>query len=59
MLSSQVQSFSNDEHSPEPMDLLRFSPMRTNRYSMPFAPPSYGSIAGRRSPHCSGSNFLV
>ncbi|XP_040885072.1 disks large homolog 5-like isoform X7 [Toxotes jaculatrix] len=41
----QVQSFSNDEHSPEPMDLLRFSPMRTNRYSMPFAPPSYGSIA--------------
>ncbi|XP_067433166.1 disks large homolog 5-like isoform X2 [Thunnus thynnus] len=40
----QVQSFSNDEHSPEPMDLLRFSPMRTNRYSMPFAPPSYSSI---------------
>ncbi|XP_047465763.1 disks large homolog 5-like isoform X2 [Mugil cephalus] len=40
----QVQSFSNDEHSPEPMDLLRFSPMRTNRYSVPFAPPSYGSI---------------
>ncbi|XP_042363636.1 disks large homolog 5-like isoform X1 [Plectropomus leopardus] len=42
----QVQSFSNDEHSPEPMDLLRFSPMRTNRYSMPFAPPSYSSITG-------------
>ncbi|XP_035525301.1 disks large homolog 5-like [Morone saxatilis] len=41
----QVQSFSNDEHSPEPMDLLRFSPMRTNRYSMPFAPPSYSSVA--------------
>ncbi|XP_008296925.1 disks large homolog 5-like [Stegastes partitus] len=41
----QVQSFSNDEHSPEPMDLLRFSPMRTNRYSMQFAPPSYGSVA--------------
>ncbi|XP_068439515.1 disks large homolog 5-like isoform X3 [Clinocottus analis] len=40
----QVQSFSNDEHSPEPMDLLRFSPMRSNRYSMPFAPPSYGSV---------------
>ncbi|XP_032358892.1 disks large homolog 5 isoform X1 [Etheostoma spectabile] len=40
----QVQSFSNDEHSPEPMDLLRFSPMRTNRYSMPFAPPSCSSI---------------
>ncbi|TMS22152.1 Disks large-like protein 5 [Larimichthys crocea] len=41
----QVQSFSNDEHSPEPMDLRRFSPMRSNRYSMPFAPPSYSSIA--------------
>ncbi|XP_073345398.1 disks large homolog 5-like isoform X2 [Pagrus major] len=41
----QVQSFSNDEHSPEPMDMLRFSPMRSNRYSMSFAPPSYGSIA--------------
>ncbi|KAF3704333.1 Disks large -like protein 5 [Channa argus] len=42
----QVQSFSNDEHSPEPVDLIRFSPMRTNRYSMSFAPPSYGSISG-------------
>ncbi|KAM6898035.1 disks large homolog 5-like [Lycodopsis pacificus] len=40
----QVQSFSNDEHSPEPMDLLRFSPMRSNRYSVPFVPPSYGSV---------------
>uniref|UniRef100_A0A3Q2X996 Discs large MAGUK scaffold protein 5 n=1 Tax=Hippocampus comes TaxID=109280 RepID=A0A3Q2X996_HIPCM len=27
--------FSNDEHSPEPMDLLRFSPMRNNRYPCP------------------------
>uniref|UniRef100_UPI0037E9C252 disks large homolog 5-like isoform X2 n=1 Tax=Semicossyphus pulcher TaxID=241346 RepID=UPI0037E9C252 len=42
----QVQSFSNDEHSPEPMDLLRFSPLRTNRYSMNFAPPSYNCIPG-------------
>ncbi|XP_026207008.1 disks large homolog 5-like isoform X2 [Anabas testudineus] len=41
----QVQSFS-DEHSPEPVDLLRFSPMRTNRYSMSFAPPSYRSVSG-------------
>ncbi|XP_029383727.1 disks large homolog 5-like isoform X1 [Echeneis naucrates] len=40
----QVQNFSNDEYSPEPVDLLRFSPMRNNRYSMTFAPPSYGSI---------------
>ncbi|XP_061911425.1 disks large homolog 5-like isoform X1 [Entelurus aequoreus] len=39
----QIQCFSNDEHSPEPVDLLRFSPMRSNRYSMHFAPPSYNS----------------
>lgn len=45
----QVQSFSNDEHSPEPVDLLRFSPLRTNRYSVPFAPPSYSSISTRKS----------
>nr|XP_046232150.1 disks large homolog 5-like isoform X2 [Scatophagus argus] len=47
----QVQSFSNDEHSPEPMDLLRFSPMRTNRYSMSIAPPSYSSIAAHPTQH--------
>ncbi|XP_019730066.1 disks large homolog 5-like [Hippocampus comes] len=42
----QVHPFSNDEHSPEPMDLLRFSPMRNNRYSMHFAPHSYsGAVA--------------
>ncbi|XP_028989821.1 disks large homolog 5-like isoform X2 [Betta splendens] len=40
----QVQSFCKDDHSPEPVDLLRFSPMRTNRYSMSFAPPSYSSV---------------
>ncbi|XP_068610419.1 disks large homolog 5-like [Brachionichthys hirsutus] len=39
---TQVQSYSNDEHSPEPMDLLRFSPMRTNRYSVSLAPRGYG-----------------
>lgn len=43
----QVQSYSNDEHSPEPIDMLRFSPMRTNRYSMHFSPPSYSTISGR------------
>lgn len=42
----QVQNFSNDEHSPEPMDMLRFSPMRNNRYSMPFSPPNYSTISG-------------
>ncbi|CAG04817.1 unnamed protein product [Tetraodon nigroviridis] len=41
----QVQSFSNDEHSPEPVDLLRFSPLRTNRYSIPFTPPGYSSMS--------------
>ncbi|XP_056152988.1 disks large homolog 5-like [Lampris incognitus] len=43
----QVQSFSNDEHSPEPVDLVRFSPMRSHRYSMPFVPIGYSNtIAG-------------
>ncbi|XP_055085426.1 disks large homolog 5-like [Periophthalmus magnuspinnatus] len=42
----QVQSFSNDEHSPEPVDLLRFSPVRSNRYSLPFSPPNYSTISG-------------
>lgn len=41
----QVQSFSNDERSPEPVDLLRFSPLRTNRYSIPFTPPGYSSMS--------------
>ncbi|CAG5905331.1 unnamed protein product [Menidia menidia] len=41
---TQSQNFSNDEDSPEPVDLLRFSPLRINRYSMPFTPPSYSSI---------------
>uniref|UniRef100_A0A673H734 Disks large homolog 5-like n=1 Tax=Sinocyclocheilus rhinocerous TaxID=307959 RepID=A0A673H734_9TELE len=27
------QSFSHDEHSPEPVDLVRFSPFRSNRHS--------------------------
>lgn len=44
----QTQSFSNDEHSPEPMDLLRFSPLRSNRYSMPFVPPGYSSTSARK-----------
>uniref|UniRef100_A0A674B769 Discs large MAGUK scaffold protein 5 n=1 Tax=Salmo trutta TaxID=8032 RepID=A0A674B769_SALTR len=36
-----IQSFSNDEASPEPVDLVRFSPMRSHRYSMPLVPPGY------------------
>ncbi|KAM9773261.1 disks large homolog 5-like [Syngnathus typhle] len=43
----QIHHFSNDEHSPEPMDLLRFSPMRNNRYSMHLAPPSYSSAVAQ------------
>lgn len=46
---TQVQSFSNDEHSPEPVDLLRFSPLRTNRYGVPFTPPGYSSMSTRKS----------
>ncbi|KAK7918612.1 hypothetical protein WMY93_009896 [Mugilogobius chulae] len=45
-VTMQVQSFSNDEHSPEPTDMLRFSPMRNNRYSMPFSAPNYNTISG-------------
>nr|XP_057918284.1 disks large homolog 5-like isoform X2 [Doryrhamphus excisus] len=59
----QVQSFSNDEHSPEPMDLLRFSPMRNNRYSMHFAPPSYNSVvahaAQRGLTPCSAKTAVI
>ncbi|XP_051958294.1 disks large homolog 5-like isoform X2 [Xyrauchen texanus] len=32
------QSFSHDEHSPEPVDLVRFSPFRSNRHSTGFSP---------------------
>ncbi|XP_019902707.2 disks large homolog 5 isoform X2 [Esox lucius] len=39
----QVHSFSNDEASPEPVDLVRFSPMRSPRYSAPIVTPEYGS----------------
>ncbi|XP_037319850.2 disks large homolog 5-like isoform X1 [Pungitius pungitius] len=42
-VAMQVQSFSNDEHSPEPMLSERFSPNRSNRYGMHSAPPSHGS----------------
>lgn len=31
------QSFSNDEQSPEPVDLVRFSPFRSNRHSAAFS----------------------
>ncbi|KAK0145509.1 Disks large 5 [Merluccius polli] len=49
-IPTQVQSFSNDEHSPEPVDLVRFSPMRCQRYSMPFVPPGYSSTIAAHPP---------
>ncbi|KAJ8264329.1 hypothetical protein GJAV_G00147910 [Gymnothorax javanicus] len=43
----QVQSFSNDEQSPDPADVMRCSPKRSHRHSVGFAPPAYnGSMAG-------------
>ncbi|CAL8303007.1 unnamed protein product [Lota lota] len=50
-IPTQVQSFSNDEHSPEPVDLVRFSPMRCHRYSMPFVPPGYSNTIAAHPPH--------
>ncbi|XP_030195412.1 disks large homolog 5 isoform X2 [Gadus morhua] len=49
-IPTQVQSFSNDEHSPEPVDLVRFSPMRCHRYSMPFVPPGYSNTIAAHPP---------
>ncbi|XP_046887625.1 disks large homolog 5-like isoform X5 [Hypomesus transpacificus] len=46
----QIQNFSNDEQSPEPVDLVRFSPLRLHRYSMPFVPPSYSSTVAAHPP---------
>lgn len=39
------QSYSNDEHSPEPRDMLRSSPSRSHRHSVGFVPTVYnGSL---------------
>ncbi|XP_077406294.1 disks large homolog 5-like isoform X2 [Vanacampus margaritifer] len=45
-----AHSFSNDEHSPEPTGLLRSSPMRNNRYSIHFTPPSYNNAVAHPAP---------
>uniref|UniRef100_A0A673C5H6 Discs, large homolog 5a (Drosophila) n=1 Tax=Sphaeramia orbicularis TaxID=375764 RepID=A0A673C5H6_9TELE len=37
----QVSHYSNDEHSPEPRDLLRSSPSRSHRHSVGFVPTVY------------------
>ncbi|XP_028323991.1 disks large homolog 5a isoform X2 [Gouania willdenowi] len=40
------QSYSNDDHSPEPRDMLRSSPSRSHRHSVGFVPPVFnGSVS--------------
>uniref|UniRef100_A0A672P6N6 Discs large MAGUK scaffold protein 5 n=1 Tax=Sinocyclocheilus grahami TaxID=75366 RepID=A0A672P6N6_SINGR len=43
------QSFSHDEHSPEPVDLVRFSPFRSNRHS--FSPVQAHTAPRTLSPY--------
>lgn len=47
------QSYSNDEHSPEPRDLLRSSPSRSHRHSVGFVPTVYnGTLPPSESLKC-------
>ncbi|XP_051523810.1 disks large homolog 5-like isoform X2 [Myxocyprinus asiaticus] len=45
------QSFSHDEHSPEPVDLVRFSPFRSNRHSTGFSPGQPHATSRTLSPY--------
>ncbi|XP_042080279.1 disks large homolog 5a isoform X3 [Haplochromis burtoni] len=45
------QSYSNDEHSPEPRDMLRSSPSRSHRHSVGFVPTVYGGSLPPNSTH--------
>ncbi|XP_058507303.1 disks large homolog 5a isoform X3 [Solea solea] len=45
------QSYSNDEHSPEPRELLRSSPSRTHRHSVGFVPTVYNGALPPSSAH--------
>ncbi|XP_061087402.1 disks large homolog 5a isoform X2 [Conger conger] len=47
----QVQSFSNDEQSPEPGEMMRYSPKRSHRHSVGFAPPAYNGSMAAHSAH--------
>ncbi|KAK6328397.1 hypothetical protein J4Q44_G00003750 [Coregonus suidteri] len=47
----QVQNVSKDEASPEPVDLVRFCPTRSHRYSMPLVPPGYSSTMAAHPGH--------
>ncbi|XP_068577669.1 disks large homolog 5a isoform X5 [Cebidichthys violaceus] len=45
------QSYSNDEHSPEPRDMLRSSPSRSHRHSVGFVPTVYNGTLPPNSAH--------
>ncbi|XP_018616468.1 disks large homolog 5 isoform X2 [Scleropages formosus] len=47
----QVQSFSNDEQSPEAGDVGRYSPKRSYRHSVGFVPPGYNGTMAPHSAH--------
>uniref|UniRef100_A0A665WTZ1 Disks large homolog 5-like n=1 Tax=Echeneis naucrates TaxID=173247 RepID=A0A665WTZ1_ECHNA len=48
----QVSHYSNDEHSPEPRDMLRSSPSRSHRHSVGFVPTVYNDSAHRGLAPC-------
>ncbi|XP_037321139.2 disks large homolog 5a isoform X3 [Pungitius pungitius] len=45
------QSYSNNEHSPEPRDMLRSSPSRSHRHSVGFVPTVYNGTLPPNSAH--------
>ncbi|XP_077086988.1 disks large homolog 5 isoform X1 [Siphateles boraxobius] len=45
------QSFSHEDHSPEPVDLVRFSPFRSNRHSSGFSPAQAHTTPRTLSPY--------
>ncbi|KAM3862537.1 disks large homolog 5a [Diretmus argenteus] len=45
------QSYSNDEHSPEPREMLRSSPNRSHRHSVGFVPTVYNGSLPPNSAH--------
>ncbi|MFT7807171.1 disks large homolog 5 isoform X1 [Arapaima gigas] len=47
----QVQSFSNDEQSPEPGDTGHYSPKRAHRHSLGFVPPGYNGTMASHATH--------
>uniref|UniRef100_A0A3Q1CVU9 Discs, large homolog 5a (Drosophila) n=1 Tax=Amphiprion ocellaris TaxID=80972 RepID=A0A3Q1CVU9_AMPOC len=49
---SSFKTYSNDEHSPEPRDMLRSSPSRSHRHSVGFVPTVYNDSAHRGLSPC-------